>query len=74
MYANGFDLSNRQDVQAFLDYEFPSQGTTFKKELQRNPNWLHVPLQQISQSLQYLKKHFSLDDICNNIQAILYHK
>lgn len=74
MYADGCDLSNRLDVEAFLDYEFPPQGAAFKNELQKNPNWLHVPLQQISQSLQYLKQYFSVDVICNNIQIILYHK
>ncbi|XP_024227048.1 transcription termination factor 5, mitochondrial [Bombus impatiens] len=40
--------------------------------IQRHPYWRYVSLTQISETIQYLKEHFSIDNICKNIQIILY--
>ena len=73
IYAHGLDISNKSDVEALLNYEFSTIGTALIEKLKENQNWLHVPLSQIFQSLQFLKQHFSKDVICDNIQIILYH-
>ncbi|XP_050483447.1 transcription termination factor 5, mitochondrial isoform X1 [Bombus huntii] len=40
--------------------------------IQRHAYWKYVSLTRINETIQYLKKHFSIDDICKNIQIILY--
>lgn len=40
--------------------------------IKRHVHWKYVSLISINKTIQYLKKHFSIDDICKNIQIILY--
>lgn len=40
--------------------------------IQQHAYWKYVSLAHISRTIQYLKKNFSIDDICKNIQIILY--
>ncbi|XP_033191347.2 mitochondrial transcription termination factor 5 isoform X1 [Bombus vancouverensis nearcticus] len=40
--------------------------------IKRHVHWKYISLTRINETIQYLKKHFSIDDICKNIQIILY--
>ncbi|XP_071867235.1 mitochondrial transcription termination factor 5 [Bombus fervidus] len=40
--------------------------------IRKHPHWKYVPLIRIDRTIQYLKKRFSIDDICKNIHIILY--
>lgn len=40
--------------------------------IRKHAHWRYVPLVRINRTIQYLKKHFSIDDICKNIHIILY--
>ncbi|XP_017889805.1 transcription termination factor 5, mitochondrial [Ceratina calcarata] len=40
--------------------------------IERHPYWKHIPLMHIDQMLRFLKKNFTVEDICLNIHVILY--
>ncbi|XP_017753740.1 PREDICTED: uncharacterized protein LOC108546262, partial [Eufriesea mexicana] len=40
--------------------------------IRRHPFWKYIPLQNINDMLHYLKQHYSIEDICQNIHIILY--
>lgn len=40
--------------------------------IERHPYWRHIPLMHIDQMIRFLKKSFTVDDICLNIHIILY--
>lgn len=40
--------------------------------LARHPHWKTVGFVDINQMFQYLKQHFTINEICQNIHIILY--
>ncbi|XP_065093439.1 transcription termination factor 5, mitochondrial [Ochlerotatus camptorhynchus] len=69
----GYDRTNGKDIAHYLNMVFQQQGTDAVEQLKRHPNWFHVPAVQMQETLDYLRsKEFSLDEIYENVQILLY--
>lgn len=69
----GYDRTKGRDIAHYLNTVFRQQGTDAPEQVKRHPNWFHVPPAQMQETLDYLRsKHFSLDEIYENVQILLY--
>ncbi|XP_043601136.1 transcription termination factor 5, mitochondrial isoform X1 [Bombus pyrosoma] len=55
-----------------LRKELGHDKTHVMSSIRKHVHWRCVPLLRIDETIRYLKKHFSIDDICKNIHIILY--
>lgn len=70
---DGYDRTKGTDVAHYLNMVFHRQGNDAIEQLKRHPNWFHVPAVQMQEILDYLKRRgFSLNDVYENIQILLY--
>ena len=56
-----------------LRHIFKERGDAALQKIKRHPNWFHVPVLQMQETVDtLLKKKFTLDDIFNNVHILLY--
>ncbi|XP_043507761.1 transcription termination factor 5, mitochondrial [Frieseomelitta varia] len=73
-YIEG-DLSHTaatKHVSYILKKEFGDNKIHLLSSIKKHPFWKSIPLLRIDKTIKYLKKYFSIEDICKNIQIILY--
>ncbi|XP_035898956.1 transcription termination factor 5, mitochondrial [Anopheles stephensi] len=69
----GCDKTKGKDTGHVLKHIFKERGEAALKLIKRHPNWYHVPVLQMQETVDaLLKKKFTLDDIFNNIHVLLY--
>nr|XP_012147016.1 PREDICTED: uncharacterized protein LOC100876844 [Megachile rotundata] len=52
--------------------EFGADKAYLVDHIKKHSHWKTVPLLLISKTIEYLKKNYSINEICENIQLILY--
>ncbi|XP_053679321.1 transcription termination factor 5, mitochondrial [Anopheles nili] len=69
----GCDRTKGKDTGHFLKHIFKESGEIALQKLKRHPNWFHVPIVQMQDTVQaLLNKKYSLEDILNNVHILLY--
>lgn len=70
---DGSDKTQGRDVVSMLSKVMEKSENDIRTELLRHPNWCHVSAVSIRATLDQLKnRQFSIDDIFDNIQILLY--
>ncbi|XP_052902815.1 transcription termination factor 5, mitochondrial [Anopheles moucheti] len=70
---DGCDRTKGKDTGYVLKHIFKERGEAAVQMIKRHPNWFHVPVLQMQETVdQLLNKKFTLNDICNNIHILLY--
>ncbi|CAL7937765.1 unnamed protein product [Xylocopa violacea] len=63
-------------MQKFLMYilrkELGEDKIPLINSIRRHPHWKHVSLLDVETMLRYLKKYYTVEDICQNIHIVLY--
>lgn len=67
---NGTVLSKKALSHVFMQ----ELGVNKNDLLARHPHWKTVGFVDIMQMLQYLKQHFTINEICQNIHIVLYNQ
>lgn len=73
-YIEG-DISHtaaRKHVSYILGKEFGNNKIHLLSSIEKHPYWKSIPLLRINGTIKYLKEYFSIEDICKNIQIVLY--
>lgn len=55
-----------------LEKEFGNNKIHLLSSIEKHPFWKSIPLLRMDKTIKYLKEYFSIEDICKNIQIILY--
>ncbi|KOX73122.1 hypothetical protein WN51_14609 [Melipona quadrifasciata] len=73
VYIEG-DLSHttRKHVRYILGKEFGDNKIHLLSSIEKHPFWKSIPLLCVDRTIKYLKEYFSIEDICKNIQIVLY--
>ncbi|PBC30218.1 hypothetical protein APICC_02886 [Apis cerana cerana] len=67
-----YDLKSKKKHLLFIFRKEFGKDINLISVIQKHPYWKYVSLLIIIKSIQYLKKHYSIEDICQNIHIILY--
>ncbi|KAK1120010.1 hypothetical protein K0M31_012740 [Melipona bicolor] len=72
-YIEG-DLSHttRKHVKYILGKEFGDNKIHLLSSIEKHPFWKSISLLRVDRTIKYLKEYFSIEDICKNIQIVLY--
>ena len=69
---------SRQATKKFLRFvlcnEIGPEKAYLIDYLIRHPHWKNIALFSVQHLIKYLKKHYSIEDICENIHIVLYPK
>uniref|UniRef100_A0A182QNZ0 Uncharacterized protein n=1 Tax=Anopheles farauti TaxID=69004 RepID=A0A182QNZ0_9DIPT len=70
---DGCDRTKGRDTAHVLKHIFKERGEAAMEKIRRHPNWFHVPVLQMQETMEVLlKKKFTMDDIFNNVHILLY--
>lgn len=69
-----YHLRSRKKYLLFILHKELGKDVDLLSIIQKHPYWKYVSLLIITKSLQYLKKYYSIENICQNIHIILYPK
>lgn len=72
MEGDTYSTATRKHLAYILGKELGHDKVHVLSSIQQHAYWKYVSLARINETIQYLKKRFSIDDICKNIQIILY--
>ncbi|XP_052863857.1 transcription termination factor 5, mitochondrial [Anopheles cruzii] len=70
---DGCDRTKGRDTAHFLKNMFGEPGTAALEQMKRHPNWFHVPIVQMKDTIEaLLKQKFTTSDMLDNIHILLY--
>lgn len=73
--GNGSDKVTSNDTMVYIATELEENKKKLRSMLARHPYWHYISLLKIRQTCEYLKrKKFTKEQICHNIQVLLYPK
>ncbi|XP_049533021.1 transcription termination factor 5, mitochondrial [Anopheles darlingi] len=69
----GCDRTKGKDTAHFLKAMFGEGGEAALQKIKRHPNWFHVPIVQMKDTVEaLLKQQYTNDDILDNVHILLY--
>ncbi|KAG6795253.1 transcription termination factor 5, mitochondrial [Apis mellifera caucasica] len=67
-----YNLKSKKKLLLYVFHNELGKHINLLSVIQKHPYWKCVPLLMIIKSIQYLKKYYSVEDICQNIHIVLY--
>lgn len=69
----GCDRTKGKDTAHFLKAMFGEGGEAALQKIKRHPNWFHVPIVQMKDTVEALvKRQYTNEDILDNVHILLY--